>query len=466
MLRMGTWLGLLSGLLIGLSVGSALARPQETGGIGDRREFFERVGWLVAQVQEHSVEEADHDKLLVGAYEGILSKLDKYSVYWPADMLKEFEAELEGQFGGLGISISFDPIKKAVLIKRPIPGTPAAKAELLEGDLIVEILEKSTGVVTKTEEFKSVHDAVRVLRGKPGTKVVITVIHGGDGKREKITITREIINIPGVRAVEIIEPERRIGYIYIPYFSKPMVEDLEAAIDELRAEGARGLVLDLRLNPGGLLKAAEDCADLFLPPDKDIVHVRGRSVEGRPSVEETHTTRRRTDYGEMALVLLVNRFSASGAEIVAAALRDHGRAVVVGESTFGKASVQTLIGNPYDDSAIKLTIAHYYTPKDQLIEGEGIKPDIEVALSEENLRKLARHLGEKTEYPPPPPGEAAQKEQAPEEEEAGSAKDPKGEEHADFRDVQLERAVEVLAGILAEESAPDQTRHAVAVPSG
>jgi carboxyl-terminal processing protease len=357
-------------------------------------------------------------------------------------MVREFEADLEGQFGGLGIQITFDPINKVIRVEQPIAGLPAARQGILAGDLIVEIKEESTGVVTKTDEFETVHDALSVLRGAPGTKVTVKVIHGEGGAKEDITITRELVKIPGVRAVQMIDKERKIGYIYIPYFSKPMVDHLRKAIRDLENQGAKGLILDMRLNPGGLLKAAEDCADLFMRGGVIV------SVKGRTGSEEIHRARRSAPFGDIPLVLIVDRFSASGAEIVAAALRDNGRAKLVGEPTYGKASVQTIIENPtMPGTAIKLTIARYYTPKGQLIEGKGVPPDVEVKLSEDDTRRLARELSMKTEYPPISPEQAAKWE----EKEGKAPPEPEGP----FRDVQLERAVQAMAEVLGETpSAP------------
>ena len=437
MRRRGLWLGLLIGLVLGLTLNAVPARSNSEDWDALVEEFFKPLAWLVAQVDDNYVEPVDRHKLLVGAYQGMLSTLDRYCAFWPEEQVREFEADLEGQFGGLGIQITWDPINKAIRVEQPIAGMPAFREGVLAGDLIVEVKEDSTGAVTKIEALETVHDAIRILRGKPGTKVTVTVIHSESGKKEDITITRELIKIPGVRAVGMIDAERKIGYVYIPYFSKPMVEDLKKAVRDLENQGARGLILDLRLNPGGLLKAAEDCTDLFLRGGVIV------SVKGRDGSEEVHKARRGAVFGDIPLVIVIDRFSASGAEIVAAALRDNGRAKLVGESTFGKASVQTVMDNPtIPGTAIKLTIARYYTPKGQLIEGKGVAPDVEIKLSEEDTRKLARHLSMKTDYPPPAPGKPAPKPENGEEKEAA----PEGP----FRDVQLERAVQVMAEVLGE----------------
>jgi len=461
MRRRGIWVGLIVGLMIGLTIGVVPSRSS-----GDERdalveEFFKPLIWLIHQIDENYVEEPDRQELLVGAYQGMLSTLDRYCVYWPPEMVDEFEADLAGEFGGLGIQIRFDPIKKVVIVEQPIAGTPAFRQGVLPGDFIVEAKEEPDGELVKTEDFKTVHDAVRVLRGEPGTRVTVTVIHGEGGEKERITITREIIKIPGVRAVEMISTEQKVGYIYIPYFSKPMVADLKAAVRDLKEQGAEGLVLDMRLNPGGLLRAAEECVDLFLEGGRIV------SVKGRDDLEEVHTASRRAQFGDMPLVLLVNRFSASGAEIVAAALRDHGRAKVVGETTFGKASVQTVIENPtMEGSAIKLTIARYYTPKGELIEEHGVSPDpgCELELSEDDTRRLARYLSRKTEYPPVQEeteaaagAAAAETERAPAGDAAPEAEPPDEE----FVDEQLALAVRILGETLAaREKVPAVSEHA------
>ena len=437
MLRKRAWAGLVPGLLVGLVLSSVLARGVDDRSEELRREFFEPLGWLLAQIEEHAVEEVDRHDLLVGAYQGMLSALDRYSVYWPPEMLQEFEADLEGEFGGLGIQITFDPHGLLRRVEQPIAGTPAAKQGVVEGDLIIKVLEESTQVETKTEDFKSVHDAVKLLRGKPGAKVTITIVHETGGEERDITITRAKIRVPGVRAVEMIDLEQKIGYIHVHYFSKPTPRDMVAAIRDLDGQGLKGLILDLRLNPGGLLEAAEQCVDFFLDADADIVTIKDRS-----GAEETHRTKHRALFGDVPLVLLINRYSASGAEILAAGLRDHDRAVLVGEPTFGKASVQSLYTNPHDRSGIKLTIAHYYTPAGRLIERKGVEPDVEVKLSDEETRKLARHLSRKTAYPPLPPDE-------PEPAEGEGTEGEEAEPEEEFRDVSLERAVEVMADLLA-----------------
>ena len=365
----------------------------------------------MTQIHNRYVTDVDMSDLALGAYDGILSRLDKYSAYIPADRKDEFEADTKGEFGGLGVNISFLPIKKAILVEQAIPGTPAFAAGVLPGDMIVQVVEQSTGKKYQTADFKDIHDAVRILRGDPGTKIVVTVIHEKGNVVEDLTITRAIIKVPGVRAVHMLDADKKIGYIYVPYFQEHTVTDLKTAIDDLCSQGAKGIVLDLRFNPGGLLTSAEEFSDMFL--DGQIIV----STQGLHEPEKIVRAHGSDQYPDLSLVVLVNRFSASASEIVSAALGENGRAAVVGESTYGKASVQTLMDDPITKGAVKLTTAHYYTPKKNLIDGKGVAPDPAntIKLSDEDLVRLRIELSKLTSYPPPIPGR-----ETPDDEEEGT----------------------------------------------
>jgi carboxyl-terminal processing protease len=330
------------------------------------------------------------------------------------------------------------PVKKAVLVEQAIPGTPAFSGGVLPGDMIVEIREGDSEESIKTEDFEDVHDAVRVLRGEPGSKVTITVIHEADGSLEDLTLERALIKIPGVRATHMVDADRKIGYLYLGYFHEKTGSDLKQALEQLREEGAQGVVIDLRFNPGGLLTSAVEVSDMFL--DGGVIV----STEGRQSPEEVLRARSGEQYPGLALVVLVNRFSASASEIVAAALGENGRAAVVGEPTYGKASVQTLLPDPLTGGAVKLTTARYYTPRKLLIESEGVKPDPDriVELTNEDIIKLRDDLARKVEYP-------ARLET---DEEATEGDDAEPEE--EWHDLQLEKAVEVLAGMVSGQGEP------------
>jgi len=310
----------------------------------------------------------------------------------------------------------------------------------------------------KTEDFGDVHDALKVLRGKKGSRVTITVLRGDTRQRKQFTIKRAIITIPGIRGARVIEGENRIGYVYVAEFHEKVAGDLEKRIMELVDQNVDGIIIDLRFNRGGLLDAALNVSDLFL--DDGIIV----STKGRTSPLRVFRARQSQIAEGMPIVVLANRYSASAAEIVTAALRDNDRARFVGESTFGKASVQTIIEHPDEQSAIKLTTGRYYTPTGDLIEGEGVSPDVEEKLSDEDLLRLMQHLSREldagAEEEPEDEGEAAAEPAEPEVEvespgEAAAAAEPE----EPFQDVQLDRALAEMAQMLegaTEEAVPVQ----------
>ena len=475
MLRKKTIAGFLVGVMVGLTVATVAAVPSEDYKDALINQFFQPVVWLVTQIERRYVADVDLSDLAIGAYDGILSRLDKYSAYIPEDRREEFEADTKGEFGGLGVTIRYLPVKKAVLVEQAIPGTPAFAAGILPGDMIVEVQDDATGEKYETADFTDVHDAVRILRGEPGSKLTVTVVHEKGSVVEDVPITRAVIKIPGVRAVRMIDPEDKIGYIYVAYFHERTVADLKKALDDLRSQGAKGVVLDLRFDPGGLLKAAEEFADLFLKNGDVIV-----STEGKHEPEKVFHAQYNDSYPDLSLVVLVNRFSASASEIVAAALGENGRATVVGEPTYGKASVQTLMDDPNTHGAVKLTTAHYYTPLKHMIEGKGVQPaeDDTIKLSDEDLVKLRVELSKLTSYPPPLPGQAgemeeqesaaepaAEPEKAQAEQPAGGAEtETAAKPEEPFDDVQLDRAVKVLSQIMANRAAPAPAAAQAAVP--
>ncbi len=357
-------------------------------------------------VEKNYVEPVETKTLLQGAVNGMMRSLDPHSSYMTADMYKELEVETKGRFGGIGIEIT---IRKDVLtVVSPIEDTPAYRAGVKAGDAIIRIDGKSTKDIT-------IMDAVKKLRGPKGTNVTITIMRDETTKPQDITITRDIIQIRSIRSKVF---EDGIGYVRISSFQEKTADDLAKALAEVtrKTNPLKGLVLDLRNNPGGLLSQAVQVSDVFLKSGM-IVSTRGRVK----SVESSAKARDNGNEPSCAIVALVNEGTASAAEIVAGALQDNGRALVLGTQTFGKGSVQTVI--PLDDgSALKLTTAKYYTPKGRSIQAEGIQPDIvirrtrmvdgkEREVAEEPLREkdLAGHIpsprenGEVKESPAVPP---------------------------------------------------------------
>ncbi len=320
-------------------------------------------------------ENLDEQKLIYGAIEGMLKKLDDpYTRFMEPKIYKEMQVETQGEFGGLGIVIS---IKDRMLtVVSPIDDTPAARAGIMAGDMIIKIDGKDVIDI-------ALHDAVKLLRGPVGTKIIITIIREGSRDSKDYEIERQIIKLPSVK-YWVIEPN--IGFIRLTQFIQTSSEDLEKAMIDLEKNGAKSIILDLRNNPGGLLTSAVEVGRKFIPKG-DIVSIKGRDGEENTysSFFKYHPT--------IPLIVLINEGSASASEIVAGAIKDNRRGLLVGKKSFGKGSVQTVI-TLNDGSAMALTTALYYTPSGVNIHKSGIVPDIEVDLprmeegKQEEIRKL------------------------------------------------------------------------------
>jgi carboxyl-terminal processing protease len=323
-------------------------------------------------VKELYVEPVETKKLIYGSLRGMMSSLDPYSTFFAPDEFKEFTTETHGEFGGLGIEITMENHK--LIIVAPIEDTPAWKAGLKPGDIIIEIDGEPT-------DKMSLMEAVKKMRGKPGTKVTLTIWRKGLEKPFKVTITRAIIKIRSVKTKEL--EKGKIGYIRLTQFQENSTEDFKKAL--LKFKDKEGIIIDLRNNPGGLLSTAVMIADMLLKKGDLIVYTKGRTPR---SNEEYFSENDPVIPLNIPVVVIVNKGSASASEILTGALRDNNRAIAVGDKTFGKASVQTLIPLP-DGSGIKITTAHYYTPSGKLIMNKGITPDIIVHVTEkEEMERL------------------------------------------------------------------------------
>lgn len=315
---------------------------------------------VLDMIRKNFVDEVDTADLMQGAINGMMKSLDPHSAFMTPELYKELEVETLGQFGGIGIEIMI--MKDVLTVVSPIEDTPAFNAGLKSGDQILKIDGKSTKDIT-------IMEAVQKLRGQKDTKVTITIFRENMTAPKEVTLTRAIIQ---VKSVKFKKMEDHIGYIRIAAFQERTAEDLRKALKEVSEKNVpmKGLVLDLRNDPGGLLNQAIEVSDVFLKSGV-IVTTRGRSK----SVETRSIAKDDNNEITCPIVVLVNEGSASASEIVAGALQDNGRALVVGTQTFGKASVQTVI--PLEGgSALKLTTARYYTPKGRSIQAEGITPDI------------------------------------------------------------------------------------------
>ncbi|WP_456436344.1 S41 family peptidase [Thermovibrio ammonificans] len=337
-------------------------------------------------VKEKYVEPKTPKTLFEGAIQGMLNKLDPHCTLFTPDQLKEFQVETSGEFGGLGIQITKTKDGRLMIIA-PIEGTPAYKAGIKPGDVIVKIDGK------KVTPSMTLMEAVKLMRGKPGTKITIWIWRKGWAEPKPFTITRAVIKIKSVK-YRILPGN--IGYIRFTIFQRTSVDEFKKALEALKKhKGLQGIIVDLRNNPGGLLDSAVAISDFFLPKGDLIVYTKGRIPESVKSYYSLHNPVIPTD---IPVVMLVNGGTASAAEILTGALRYNDRAVVVGEKTFGKGSVQTLY--PLDMGyAIKITTAKYYMPNHQCIDGKGIKPDIEVKLSKEDIEFFKKEAKEVEAHP-------------------------------------------------------------------
>jgi len=314
-------------------------------------------------IKKNYVEPVEDKKLLESAVRGMLSGLDPHSSYLDGDDFKQLREGTSGEFGGLGIEVSMED--GFVKVVSPIDDTPAARAGIEAGDLIVRLDDAPV-------KGMSLSDAVKIMRGKKGTKIMLTIIREGEEKPLKISITRAVIQVTAVRGREL---DPGYGYVRIAQFQVNTGRKLREEVDKLKAanDGSlKGLVLDLRNNPGGVLTAAVSVSDAFITKGL-IVYTEGRTADS----EQKFNASPDDLLGGSPIVVLVNGGSASASEIVAGALQDHNRAIIMGSKTFGKGSVQTVLPMK-SDAALKLTTARYYTPNGHSIQARGIIPDIEL----------------------------------------------------------------------------------------
>lgn len=336
------------------------------------------------QVAKHHVEKVDDQDLLRGAIDGMLSRIDPYSAYFTEEEYKEFEKRTQGRFSGIGVHVAITPGHGLVVVS-PIEGSPAFRAGLRTNDLITHV----DG--TRTIGL-SLDKCVRMISGEPDTQVQLTIQRSGVEDPFDVTIVRGMVNVPSVRGWArtadftwdyLIDPEMRIGYVRILSFEGRTAEDFREIVDDLyNQHQIRGLILDVRDNPGGLLSEVVEIADRFITEGL-IVSTKGREAPPVP-----YRANAQNAYPRRPMAILVNAGSASASEILAGALRDHGRAVVVGERTFGKGSVQKILQVENNHGLIKLTTEYYYLPNGERIHGKGIAPDHIIDLTPDERTRL------------------------------------------------------------------------------
>jgi carboxyl-terminal processing protease len=452
-------LGITAVTLVGLSL--CYSAPTRESSLQRRHENLRLLVDVLDEVEHKYVKELGPEKmrdLVEDMINSGLEHLDRHSNFINADEYRQFMKQSKGRFGGIGIKIGTDRGGQ-VFVESPMVGTPAYEAGILAGDLIVKIDGKST-------ETMSLKKAVDMIQGEPGQQVVLSVVHEGSKKPVDIPITRAEIHVDSVlgdvRKADKLEEwdfmmdrTNRIAYLRVVQFGETTVTELTAVIDQLQKEGMRGLIIDLRGNPGGLLKAAVETSSLFLPEGKKVVTTKGR--DRREEVYESRKERTMPPGGtDYPIVVLVNRWSASASEIVAAALQDHHRAIIIGERSYGKGSVQNVIQLESGTSALKLTTASYWRPSGKNIHrfpdskeedewGVRANEGFEVKLSDEERleyykyrrdRDVVRRPGQPVKVPGP--------------------KEEKGDKTAKvkepFRDRVLDKALDYLRGELQKKT--------------
>ena len=364
-----------------------------------------------------------YHELISAAMKGMLSSLDPHSQFMDPDDFRDMQDDTRSRFNGLGIEVSMKNGLPTVITA--MEDTPAAKAGILSGDQILRI----NGISTERMDLQ---DAINVLRGPAGAKITLTLLRPSTKEIKEYTLQRAEIKIQSVKGARLLDPELsgpfKIGYVRLVQFNEPTADELSKALDELQKQGMQALVLDLRNNPGGLLNSAVDVCAQFLPPNTKVVSTQGRVASQQHDYSTSGVKKERSTF---PMVVLINEGSASGAEIVAGALKDLRRAVVVGETTFGKGSVQNVMQLP-DGSAVRFTTAKYYTPSKQVIQGNGVTPNIRVGMTTEQERSLFALRN------------------------AGNMKPEDEKSIIKARDPQMLRAIDALKGVMiyAQENAP------------
>ena len=447
--------GLIVGVLVSLNFTASAGKDAATSAlpIEELRSFAD----VYNAIKQGYVEPVTDKVLITHAISGMLANLDPHSAYLDADSFKDLQVSTQGEFGGLGIEVGMED--GFVKVVSPIEDTPAFRAGLKPGDLIIKLDDTPVKGLT-------LNDAVKKMRGKPKTDIRLTIVRKGEAKPFEVTLTREKIKVQSVKSKLL---EGGYGYLRVTQFQEETVPDVVKHLERLakadkdaKGDGVKGLVLDLRNDPGGLLNGAVGVAAAFLPPKTLVTSTDGRTEDAKrryTASPEDYQRGYKDDFMKnlpafaktTPLVVLVNAGSASASEIVAGALQDHKRAVVMGTQTFGKGSVQTVLPLS-NNAAIKLTTARYYTPSGRSIQAKGITPDIiveETASGEprERIREadLERHLGndkDKAAEPaaPKPPAKNGKKGKTDEAEEAPRVP----LEFASKNDYQLSQAMNLL----------------------
>jgi carboxyl-terminal processing protease len=413
---------------LGLLVFAGTAWAASATGDGDDDNGYSQISIFAKALEVIRQDYVDGNKtgyhdLVTAALKGMLSSLDPHSQFMDPNDFRELQDDTRSRFNGLGIEVTMRNGLPTVI--SAMEDTPAAKAGILSGDQVLKVNGSST-------ERMELQDVVNALRGPVGRKVTLTLMRPSTKEIKEYTLERVEIKVASVKATHLLPSDLtgsfKIGYVRLIQFNEPTAEELGKALDALQKQGMQALILDLRNNPGGLLNSAVDVCGQFLPANTKVVSTQGRAVSQQRDYATSGAAKERPHF---PMAMLVNEGSASGAEIVAGALKDLRRAILVGETTFGKGSVQNVLQLP-DGSALRITTAKYYTPSKQVIHGNGVTPNIRVPLTTEQARLLFTSRGTESMNP---------------EDERNAIKS---------RDPQMLRAIDALKGVMiyAQQNAP------------
>ncbi|HEV2046641.1 MAG TPA: S41 family peptidase [Chthoniobacterales bacterium] len=412
---------LLLGVFFGLRFQNLRAANDEEDNGYSQISIFAKAVQLIRQDYVDGSKTSYHD-LITAAMKGMLASLDPHSQFMDPNDFRDMQDDTRSRFNGLGIEVS---VKNGLpTVVTPMEDTPAAKAGILSGDQILKINGTST-------ERMDLQDVINHLRGAPGQKISLTLMRPSTKEIKDYMLERAEIKVQSVKGSRLLDPDLtgsfKIAYVRLIQFNEPTADELSKALDALQKQGMQALILDLRNNPGGLLNSAVDVCAQFLPPSTKVVSTQGRAASQQRDYTTSGAAKERPHF---PMAVLVNEGSASGAEIVCGALKDLHRAIVVGETTFGKGSVQNVLQLP-DGSALRFTTAKYYTPSKQVIHGNGVSPNIRVPMTAEQERILFALRSENSK--------------AEDDKNVIKSKDP-----------QLLRAIDALKGVMiyAQQNAP------------
>jgi carboxyl-terminal processing protease len=406
--------------LVWLCLPAAGLRADDAAPAADKDSPYEQIKTLTRAMELIRQDYVDgkkigYEQLMRAALHGMLQSLDPHSQFMEPANFEDMKEDTESRFGGLGVHVT--ERNGELIVVSPMEDSPGFRAGLLPGDRIIKIDGHST-------ERLDLNGTIEKLRGAPGTKVTLTVLRPGTREIKDFEMVRETIKVWSVKDAKLLPQEMsgqmKIGYARITQFNAPTAEELAKKLDELEKQGMQAFVLDLRFNPGGLLNSAVDVAGMFLPPATVVASTEGRVPSQSRKYTANPAMHRRANY---PLAVLINNGSASGSEIVAGALKDTNRAILVGDTTFGKGSVQSIMQLP-DGSALRLTTAKYYTPGHQVIHEHGVAPTILAPMSLDQERSLLVQRREDL------------------------TDEQRTKEFANFHDTQLDRAVDALKGVL------------------